>query len=507
MGILHNIIRGAIAGSITGPLSLTGLNSILPLFADRLLVWSRGNLSFYGNRKDSYKKPGDFPLELSESACLQITSTIEKLTPTEPLAVDSITFHGTAVPVLNQLTGEITFTGLGTLYDLKMFDAAGIMIAHFPLAEVFGVVCYDSGGLIRLNITTGDLTAMRAGRQDDYHYNVTNGWWEQEGTEIRYPTDKIEPFITVWRTSTDNETVTFPAAGVNNFWINWGDGSYEHVTTTHPTHTYPTPGDYTITVSGVCPYLSAWTAEDKLRLVKIMQLGNVGWTTMSHAFDSCANVEFLKIMPASLDNVTDWYCTFFGLTNMSAPPDFTGWDTTKIERFGWIFTNWISLSEMPDMSFFKTPNANQLTALFHRWSLVTTPPDTSGIDTTNTTSTAFMFYFMLKITTPPDLRHFNMSKCTDISYMVGYWLGIPEIGDIGVELWDISAITTATAFAFNSKFATASYDKILENWSKQTVQPDVTIDFGNSTYTNQAARDILTSAPNNWIITDGGLAA
>jgi hypothetical protein len=47
---------------------------------------------------------------------------------------------------------------------------------------------------------------------------------------------------------------------------------------------------------------------------------------------------------------------------------------------------------------------------------------------------------------------------------------------------------------------------IYNGWSLLTLQPNIAITFGTAKYTaaGQAGRNILTGAPNNWTITDGG---
>jgi hypothetical protein len=57
------------------------------------------------------------------------------------------------------------------------------------------------------------------------------------------------------------------------------------------------------------------------------------------------------------------------------------------------------------------------------------------------------------------------------------------------------------------KLSTGNYDALLNGWSLQILQDGVEFHGGDSKYSpgSQAARDILTSAPNNWIITDDGV--
>jgi hypothetical protein len=56
-------------------------------------------------------------------------------------------------------------------------------------------------------------------------------------------------------------------------------------------------------------------------------------------------------------------------------------------------------------------------------------------------------------------------------------------------------------------YSTANLNSIYNNWSLLVVQPNEAINFGTIKYTlaGQAGKNILTGAPNNWIITDGGI--
>jgi hypothetical protein len=63
----------------------------------------------------------------------------------------------------------------------------------------------------------------------------------------------------------------------------------------------------------------------------------------------------------------------------------------------------------------------------------------------------------------------------------------------------------------NAKVSSANYDALLNGWStistnETLLKPNVVFSGGNSKYCNGAlARGILTSAPNSWVIADGGL--
>jgi len=59
----------------------------------------------------------------------------------------------------------------------------------------------------------------------------------------------------------------------------------------------------------------------------------------------------------------------------------------------------------------------------------------------------------------------------------------------------------------DANYSATNLDSIYNNWSLLTLNPNLIIDFGTIKYTSagQAGRNILTGAPNNWTITDGGI--
>ena len=97
-----------------------------------------------------------------------------------------------------------------------------------------------------------------------------------------------------------------------------------------------------------------------------------------------------------------------------------------------------------------------------------------------------------------------MSTITLANFMVNGCTSFD--GDL--SSWDVSGITTLFSFmGAGAGLSTVNYDLLLNSWSLQSVQASVSANFGSSVYTiatSQAARDILTDAPNLWSVGDGG---
>ena len=81
--------------------------------------------------------------------------------------------------------------------------------------------------------------------------------------------------------------------------------------------------------------------------------------------------------------------------------------------------------------------------------------------------------------------------------------------DQDLSLWNISSLLDASNMLDGTSFSTTNYDLLLNSWAGQApnIQSNVTLGVGITQYTiatSQTARDILTNAPFNWTINDGG---
>jgi hypothetical protein len=99
-----------------------------------------------------------------------------------------------------------------------------------------------------------------------------------------------------------------------------------------------------------------------------------------------------------------------------------------------------------------------------------------------------------------------MSNVTDIDNMFRNATAFNQ----RIDYWNIGSVNLATSFMAqktNLNYSDSNYDSLLIGWAAQTVQPNLAISFGTikRTAASTAAKLILTSAPNNWTITDGGL--
>jgi len=128
-----------------------------------------------------------------------------------------------------------------------------------------------------------------------------------------------------------------------------------------------------------------------------------------------------------------------------------------------------------------------------------------------------------------NINAWNVSSVTDMTSM----FESASAFNADISLWNVGAVGVMTFMFFNNlvfnqslggwnianvtdmngmmtgcaAYSTIKYDGILTGWSALNVQSGVQFDMNATTKFSQGAagtRGILTSAPNNWTITDGG---
>jgi hypothetical protein len=111
------------------------------------------------------------------------------------------------------------------------------------------------------------------------------------------------------------------------------------------------------------------------------------------------------------------------------------------------------------------------------------------------------------------INNWDVRKVTNMVDMFNNQTGFNQ----PINNWNISGITGFSSSALTSGFmfgktfndySTTNYDNLLIDWSTRNVRPNQLLNMGTIKYTSAAtsAIAVLTSAPNNWTIIDGGLA-
>jgi surface protein len=114
----------------------------------------------------------------------------------------------------------------------------------------------------------------------------------------------------------------------------------------------------------------------------------------------------------------------------------------------------------------------------------------------------------------PSISGWSTGNVTDMSHMFDTATGFTQ----SISPWIVTGVTNFNGFMAGkstTNYSVTNYDKILNSWSNQNVNTDLTIDFGSNcvgknnkcikySLTGKTGRDILTGGTYSWTIIDGG---
>jgi surface protein len=348
-----------------------------------------------------------------------------------------------------------------------------------------------------------------------------------------------EWFVSMWDTrntstgSSLNTQIRLPlfSTGTYNFTVNWGDGTSDVITVwnqAQTTHTYSSPGRYTVIVTGT---LQGWrfnNTGDRLKLLEIRQWGTgfrLG-NTNGH-FYGCSNLVLLGVRDVlNLTGVTSFESIFRNCNNLTSIGNSRRWDTSNITNMSFAFDMAGAAGIFnSDISTWDTSKVTTFRATFQSQPEFNSDISTKEVtvdgrtyiawDTLNVTE----FHFMLnagntsvrnngKFNQP--IGNWNTSKATNMTVMFQNQFEFNQdistkvvtVGGKTYTAWDTLNVTNMTAMfsGFNSNLPlkTGTFNQPIGNWntSKVTtmnamfqIQPDFNQDIstkvvtvGNSTY-------------------------
>jgi len=176
------------------------------------------------------------------------------------------------------------------------------------------------------------------------------------------------------------------------------------------------------------------------------------------------------------------------------------WNVSNVTNMNSMFS--IATSFNQNIGGWNVTNVNSMNSMFN--GATSFDQNISSWDVSNVTNMSAMFFTASSFNQP--IGSWDVSSVT---LMASMFAGATAFNQ-NIGAWDVSSVTNFTFF-MNGKtdltYSATNLDAIYNGWSLLTLQPNETITFGTTKYTiaGQAGRDVLTGAPNNWIITDGGI--
>ena len=256
------------------------------------------------------------------------------------------------------------------------------------------------------------------------------------------------PFISIWRTTGTSESVTLPLRDgyTYNFTVDWGDGTAAGTVTTFDdadiTHVYASAGDHTITISGVVQSWYFNSTGSYLKIIEVVDLGDVGWTSLKSAFNGCANLTAFS--GGATTSVTDMSQMFYG-TSALTMLNLSSFNTANVTDMNSMFSGASALTTL-DLSSFSTTSVTNMSGMFAGVSALAAL-DLSNFNTSNVTNLSWMFSGAAAFTAL-DLSNFNTTNVTNMSGMFD--------GATSLTALDLSSFVTSNVTNMGQMFSSTS---------------------------------------------------
>jgi surface protein len=263
----------------------------------------------------------------------------------------------------------------------------------------------------------------------------------------------VDPdLVLVFNTALGDLTVEMPLAGTVNCVIDWGDGSSDAYTTTGTkSHTYASGGVYAVRLSGTLTGFGGVVSRPEL--VSCLSFGEVGLTSLSNAFRTCANLTEVPTSLPSQSSVTNMASMF---QNASAfNQNIGGWDVSSVTTMVGMFNGASAFNQ--DIGGWDTSSATTMFRMFINASAFN--QDIGGWDVSSVTTMAQMFTNASAFN--QDIGGWDTSSVTDMSQM---FFGASAFNqDIGG--WDTSSVTDMS----NMLRSASSFNQDIGAWDVSSV--------------------------------------
>ena len=397
----------------------------------------------------------------------------------------------------NTLTPTITPTTPYTVWRLEAccptITSEGYMLV--PTTYGVGTVILATNGycyiLIETEIKTTTLVFSSAYVDCETCSNEANPCPTQTPTPtITLTSSPLQTFISVWRTTGTTESIELPYRqfGTYSGTINWGDGSTSANTYANRTHTYTTPDDYTVTISGT---INGWNfglveyVTSGPKIISVTKWGPLKVSTGTNvgAFDGCINLDLSSVIDTiNLVGVTTLEWMFNDCTSLTTINNINLWDVQYITSTRRMFQGATNFND-----------------------------NISGWNTQNLSNASYMFYNATNFNNGGNsgINNWNVTSLINANYMFGNCFAFEQ----PINNWIVQSMTSAIGFMTNK--STANYpasqlDDIFNSWTafiNFAPQFNVTIDFGTINWTASGGASgylTLTDPPFNWTIYSGG---
>ncbi len=251
----------------------------------------------------------------------------------------------------------------------------------------------------------------------------------------------------VYNIPEDGAELRLPLSGTVSCTVDWGDGSEaQYVTSTLPTHTYASAGEYNVLVDGVVTTLQNYSESTSTiystYIKAVKQWGTTGLRSMARAFQGCAGLESIPTDNAgSFNLVASWAYTFYGCSSLKEIPAGLFDNCTITTSLLGTFCQ-SGITKLPAGIFDKCTNVTTLNRLFFGCSAL--EEISEGIfDNMPNVTNCYGVLYCCGIKSIPNGLFKGMDKVTTFEYAASF---CPNLTSVGDEVF--SGCSSVTSFQY-----------------------------------------------------------
>lgn len=269
------------------------------------------------------------------------------------------------------------------------------------------------------------------------------------------------------------------SSGTYNFTVDWGDGNTDLITVwsqSETTHTYAVAGVYNLSIIGTIQGFNFYYGQDEHKIISISTFGTLQLGNSGRYFFGCTYLDLSSVTDVlDLTGTLDCSFMFYQCNSLSTIGNINTWNVSNVQSLNSAF-EFATLFNQP-LNNWNVSNCQDFSNMFREASAFNQPLNNWNV------SSAFFMQGMFLLATA-----FNQN--------IGNW-----------NVYQVLDFTNFMAGKTNLDYSATNLNAIYNGWSTLTLVIGVNINFGTIKYTlaGQAGKNILTGAPNNWIIVDGGI--
>ena len=290
---------------------------------------------------------------------------------------------------------------------------------------------------------------------------------------------RSDGFISIWETSTANETIVLPYKSdeIYTGTIDWGDGTVVSNTFANSSHTYTNAGQYVITIKGQIPSFVFNNTGDVSKIKNIVNFNGLLLDALQ--FYGCDNL-VLSASDVPLVKGDSLATLFRDASSLTSNSKINEWDVSTVENLANTFRS---------ASSFNSP--------------------IGGWDVSSVNNMQSVFFQATSFN--QDLSSWNTSNVDRMDNMFRQATSFNQ----DISSWDFSNVTRLNAFMLSKSSANydaSFYDNLLIKWDDElngglvfSNMANVNISMGTIKYTSAGAAARASLVTKGFIITDGGL--